>query len=80
MPDNYQLQVIVSGSGMIIVSIIAVVLWQQIARVQLRWYWVGAGLWALSVALKVVCALLTNPLVLNSFKGLPHPIYVFLGA
>ena len=69
-----------SGFGMMIVAIVAVVLWQRIARVQIRWYWVGAGLWTVAVALKVVCALLSNVPVLNTLKGLPHPIYVALGA
>ncbi len=69
-----------SGFGMMIVAVVAVVLWQRIARVQIRWYWVGAGLWTVAVAMKVVCALLSNAPVLSTLKGLPHPLYVALGA
>jgi hypothetical protein len=69
-----------SGFGMMIVAIVAVVLWQRIARLQIRWYWVGAGLWTVAVALNIVCALLSNKVVLSTLQGLPHPLYVALGA
>jgi len=68
-----------SGVGMMIVAVAAVLLWWRIALVPVRWYWVGAGLWAVAVALKIICALLSNTLVLNALKGLPHGAYVVVG-
>jgi hypothetical protein len=68
-----------SGTGMMIVAVVAILLWWRIARVQVRWYWVGAGLWTVAVVLKVICALLSNKLVLNTLKELPHSLYVGLG-
>lgn len=72
------LSVFASGFGMVLVAIVAVVLSWQLAHVQLRWYWVGAGLWTVAVVLKIACALLSNRAVLNALKGLPHPLYVAL--
>jgi hypothetical protein len=68
-----------SGFGMVLVAIAAVALWWQISRVQVRWYWVGAGLWTVAVVLKIVCAVLSNGPVMNVLKGLPHPLFVALG-
>jgi len=79
MPANV-LSVVVSGFGMMAVAILAFLLGRRVSRVQVRWFWVGVGLWTIAVALKIVCAVLTNALVLNSLKGLPHPVYVGLGA
>jgi len=69
-----------SGFGMMIVAVVAVLLWRRIAHVRAKWYWVGAGLWAVAVILKIICALLSNALVLNLLKGLPHSLYVALSA
>jgi hypothetical protein len=79
MVDNHVLSVAVSGVGMMGVAIVAWLLWWRFSRAQLRWFWVGAGLWTIAVALKIVCALLANPAVLGSLKALPHPVYVALG-
>jgi hypothetical protein len=80
MPSNNILSLFVSGSGMMIVAVTAFLGWWRVSRVQVRWFWVGAGLWTIAVVLKIVCALLANQPVLNSFKGLPQPVYVTLGA
>lgn len=69
-----------SGIGMMTVAVVAVLVWRRIGRVQVRWYWVGAGLWTVAVALKILVALLSNAFVLNSLKGLPYPAYLTLGA
>jgi hypothetical protein len=79
MTANELWPVFASGLGMMFVAIVAVVLWWWISRVQIRWYWVGVGLWTVAVALKVVCALLTNGPMFSALKGLPHPLYVALG-
>jgi hypothetical protein len=68
-----------SGFGMMIVAVVAVLLWWRIARVPIKWYWVGAGLWTVAVVLKIICALLGNAFVLSILKGLPHPLYLALG-
>jgi hypothetical protein len=80
MPANHLWALLVSGSGMMLVAVIAAVFWWRFSRAQLRWFWVGAGLWTIAVALKIVCSLLTNAAVLGSLKGLTHPLYVALGA
>lgn len=80
MPAKDLLPLFASGFGMMIVAVIAVLMWRRIARAQARWYWVGAALWTIAVVLKIVCALFSNELVLNTLKGLPHPLYVASGA
>ena len=72
---------LVSDIGMLAVGSAAVIYWRWVSKVQLRWFWVGAGLWTVAVALKVVCALLTNKLVIGFLKEhLPHQLYVVAGA
>lgn len=80
MPAQTLLPLFASGVGMMLVAVIAVVWWWRIARVQIRWFWVGVGLWTVAVALKIGCAVLSNAFVLKSLKELPHPLYVALGA
>jgi len=65
------------GLGMMLVAVLAVVDWHRTSREQARWYWVGAGLWTIAVALKLACAILTNPAVIGLLKRvLPYPVYV----
>lgn len=73
------LSVAVSGLGMMTIAVFAVVFWRRVSRVGMRWFWVGAGLWTVAVALKFTCAALTNEIVLNCLKGLSHPLYVASG-
>jgi hypothetical protein len=79
MPARDFFPLFASGFGMMIVAVAAVVLWRRIARVEFKWYWVGAGLWTVAVALKIGCAVLSNARVLGAIEGLPHPLYVALG-
>lgn len=79
MPSNI-LSLLVSGASMMVVAIVAFVVWRRLSRVQIRWCWVGAGLWTIAVLLKIAWSALADELVLNSFKALPHPLYVALGA
>jgi len=65
---------------MVLVAIVAAVFWWCFSRSQLRWFWVGVGLWTISVVLKIACALVTNPLVLPPLEDLPFPLHVTLGA
>ncbi len=76
-PNPDELIWLVPGLGMMIVAAVAAVYWCRAARCQVRWLWVGAGLWTVSVALKVVCALLTNGPVIEFMKeNLPYSLLV----
>ena len=79
-PNPDELIWLVPGLGMMIVAVLAAVYWCRAARCQVRWLWVGAGLWTVSVALKVVCALLTNGPVIGLMKEhLPYSLLVVGG-
>ncbi len=68
---------LVPGLGMILVAAVAALYWRRVSRLQLRWFWAGAGLWTIAVALKIVCALLTNVPVHEFMKeNLSYPLLV----
>ena len=72
--------VLASGFGMIVVAIAAVIVWRRISHVGFRWFWIGAGLWTVAVAVKVVCALLTNAAVIGYLTShLPYQVQVACG-
>jgi hypothetical protein len=69
--------VLASGFGMIVVAVGAVIAWRRIAHAEFRWFGVGAGLWAVAVAVKVAFALLSNAAVLGFLKShLSYPLLV----
>jgi hypothetical protein len=71
---------LVSALGMICVALAAVMAWRRVARTGFRWFWIGAGLWAVAVAVKVVLALLTNAAVLGFLKSnLSYPLLLACG-
>jgi len=71
---------LVPGLGMILVATVAVIYWRRVSRVQWRWFWAGAGLWTIAVALKILCAILTNERVIGFAKEhLPYPLQVVMG-
>lgn len=71
---------LVPAVGMMIVAIAAIVYWRRISGLQLRWFCLGGGLWAVAVALKVVCALLTNKAAVGFMKDtLSYPLFVLGG-
>jgi hypothetical protein len=71
---------LVPGLGMILVAAVAVIYWRRVSRVQWRWFWAGAGLWTIAVALKILCAILTNERVIGFVKEhLPFPLQVVVG-
>ena len=75
-----KLILLLPGLGRILVAVLAVVFCYRTARPQARWFWIGAGLWKIAVALKLICAILTNAAVLASLKcALPYPAFVALG-
>ena len=46
---------------MMLVALVAVFAWWFYSRVQWRWFWAGAGIWTVGVALKFAVALPLNP-------------------
>ncbi|HXJ71951.1 MAG TPA: YhfC family glutamic-type intramembrane protease [Candidatus Dormibacteraeota bacterium] len=62
-------QQIVSGSLMMIVAVAAAVWWKLRSRVPWRWFWAGAGIWAVGVALKFALAKELNPIIIGT--GVP---------
>ena len=46
-----------TGPMMMLVALAFVVAWKRRTHVKLRWFWAGAGVWTLGVALKIACAL-----------------------
>lgn len=68
---------VIPGLEMLLVAILAVVAWQRMTDVQLRWFWIGAGLWTGAVILKVICAVLFNASAVGFLKGkLPYPVLI----
>jgi len=75
--DNDMLPYLASGLGMVLVAIIAVTFWWRVSHIQFRWFWVGAGLWAVAVILKVISGLLTNAPVIGFLKqNVSYPLLV----
>ena len=76
----------VPGLGMILVSVLAIVVWRRASGAEFRWFWAGASLWAVAVALKVAFSLLVNQAAVSFLKrALPHPLFLpgtglYLGA
>jgi hypothetical protein len=74
------------GLGMVLVSVLAVVVWRRASGAEFRWFWAGAGLWAVAVALKVPFLLLANQAAVSFLKRvLPRPLFLpgtglYLGA
>jgi hypothetical protein len=72
--------VLAAGLGMIVVAIGAVITWRRISHAAFRWFWIGAGLWTVAVAVKVVLALLTNAPVIGFLKdNVSYPLLVACG-
>jgi uncharacterized membrane protein YhfC len=62
---------VVSGALMILIALAAVLVWWFHSRMQWRWFWAGAGIWTVGVALKFAVALPLNPILFG--KG-GHPV------
>ncbi len=74
-------QNLVSGIGMIVVGICAVLLWNTSSNVQWRWFGVGAAIWVVGVALKFAWAIPLNGPILRALKGaVPHSAYLAIGS
>lgn len=68
----------ISAFGMIIVALIPVIYWRRAVKLQYRWFWLGAALWTVAVALKVVSSLILNSPVIGFFNT--HLPEMFSGA
>lgn len=75
--------VILSLAGVaagIVVAVMAVVYWRRISLLQIRWFWVGAGLWSVSIILKTLFALMINKAVFGFLsEKLSCSLFVFTG-
>jgi hypothetical protein len=70
-----------SGGGMIVVALASVGLWKTWSKAQWRWFWVGAAVWTVGVALKFAAAIPLNGPILGALKGgLPHAAYLAAGS
>jgi uncharacterized membrane protein YhfC len=74
------------GLAMFLIGIAPVLIWKKVSRVEVKWFGVGALLWAVAVALKLGCGLLINASVIGHLKdALRHPYFIaaaglFVGA
>src|SRR5205814_3288562 len=63
--------------GMVLVAVIALLYWRSVTHVDWKWFWVGAGLWTVAVAIKLVIGLLINATVIGWLKhNLPYASYI----
>lgn len=77
--DNVAISLI-PAVGMMMVASAAVIYWYHVSKLQPRWFWVGAGLWTVAMALKIVCSLLTNKAAIGFMKeSLSYPLMVLGG-
>lgn len=79
--DNTNLHLsLVSAAGMMLVAIAAVVYWRRLTHVPYRWFWIGAGLWTVAVAIKFAIAIPTNgPIFEYLGSVLQFPAYLVVG-
>jgi len=75
MPDFYLF--CVPGLGMIAVAVLAVAFWRWLSAAEFKWFWAGAGLWAIAVLSKLVFALLSNKGVVSLLqRTLSGPLFL----
>ena len=69
------------GALMVLIGLGAAALAKWVLRIQWRWLWCGALLWAIAVAAKFMIALVLNRPLLGALKNhLPNPLYLTLGS
>lgn len=65
---------------MMLVAIAAVVFWRRLTHVSYRWFWIGAGLWTVAVAIKFAIAIPTNGPIFKYLEStLTYPAYLVVG-
>ncbi len=79
-PSSQWVAYLAPGAGMTLVSIIAVLWWRRRSGAQWRWFWVGAAVWTVGVALKFAWAIPLNAPILAAIEAaVPHDVYLVLG-
>lgn len=69
------------GPLMVLVAAGFIVGWKLRSHTRWRWFWAGAGIWAVGVALKLLWSLLfSGPLLAGLESSLSHGAYLVLGA
>jgi uncharacterized membrane protein YhfC len=68
------------GVVMTLVGIIAVLAWRWRSGANWRWFWAGAAVWTVGVALKFAWAIPLNAPILAAIEAVvPHDLYLVLG-
>ncbi|HNQ21818.1 MAG TPA: YhfC family glutamic-type intramembrane protease [Phycisphaerae bacterium] len=71
---------LISGPAMLLVAVGSVLWWRWRSHAAWRWFWVGAGVWTVGVALKFAVALPLNGPVLRGLEDvLPRFWYLVIG-
>jgi hypothetical protein len=70
---------LLAALGMAAVGAAAVICWKRISLLPLRWVWMGAGLWALAVVLKLGCALSVNQKVVVFLASMHSQLLLLAG-
>jgi len=70
-----------SAGAMMLVAAAAVWLWRRLSGAEWKWFWVGAALWIVAVAVKFAIAIPLNERVMVDLKEVvPYWAYVTVGA
>jgi uncharacterized membrane protein YhfC len=70
-----------SPAAIVLVAVGGVLYWRRRSRAGWRWFWAGAAVWAVGVALKFAWALLLNEPILAAFRStLPRSLYLGTGS
>ena len=65
---------------MMLVAIAAVIYWRRRTHLPHRWFWIGAGLWTVAVAIKFAIAIPTNGPIFKLLEtSLNYPAYLVGG-
>ena len=80
-PSNVRLGPgLASAVAMILVTAASVWFWRRWSDTSWKWFWMGAALWAVAVAVKFAIAIALNGPLLGGLKSsLPHWAYLTLG-
>lgn len=78
--DKYFLFQVVSGLGQMGVACAGVACWSLFAKAGAKWFWAGAALWTIAVALKLLCARSAGKAAIGFLHAhLPFPGFVVAG-
>jgi uncharacterized membrane protein YhfC len=78
-PIRILYQQILSGGLMMLVAVGGIGWWRRRTGMQWRWFWAGAGIWTVGVALKFAVAIPLNPILIGS-AGHPPRMGLFVGS